>query len=100
VLELGFARVRWFLSLDADDLPSQVRQAGGHAYRSLTVDGEALELSPGFTDLHTRSYEEILAGRGFRIAEARPAIELIHRMRNTEVTTPRDALRWLPMKSA
>ncbi len=100
VLELEWARVRWFLSVDSDDLPEKVKQEGGYAYRSLTIDGEALEFSPGFTDLHTRSYEEILAGRGFRIQDARGAIQLIHRIRTTDLSAPSESLRSPSNKSA
>ena len=64
-LEYEHARVRWFLSVDVDDVPEAAREAGQRTYRSITVDGEEIEFSGGFTDLHTRSYEEILAGRGF-----------------------------------
>ncbi|MCA9154265.1 MAG: Gfo/Idh/MocA family oxidoreductase [Pirellulaceae bacterium] len=77
VLELEAARVRWFLSIDEDDLPAQHRAEGKFAYRSMTLDGQEIEFSDGFTNLHTRVYEEILAGRGARIAEARPAIETV-----------------------
>ena len=78
VLELERARVKWFLSTDADDLPDHVVQEGGYAFRSMTYNGQEIEFSGGFTDLHTRVYEEILAGRGTGISDARPAIELAH----------------------
>lgn len=90
-LELERADVTWFLSVDAVDLPASARRQGRAAHRSLSVDGESLEFSSGFADLHTRSYGEILAGRGFGIEEARPAIELIHRVRHTAVS-PRPRL--------
>ncbi len=77
-LELQRARVRWFLSTDATDLPEQVVQSGGYAHRSMTYNGQEIEFSGGFTDLHTRVYEEILAGRGTGLQDARPAIELAH----------------------
>ncbi len=81
LLELERARVRWFLSLDRADLPAA---AGGRTtHRSLTMDGEAIEFSAGFTELHTACYREILAGRGFGIREARDSIELAHRIRTT-----------------
>nr|MCU0982435.1 Gfo/Idh/MocA family oxidoreductase [Pirellulaceae bacterium] len=64
LLELERARVRWFLSVDEDDLPESTRAAGKFAYRSMTLDGQEIEFSDGFTDLHTRVYREILAGRG------------------------------------
>jgi UDP-N-acetyl-2-amino-2-deoxyglucuronate dehydrogenase len=89
-LELERARVRWFLSVDADDLPLEARNSGKTAWRSLQMDGEELEFSSGFADLHTRVYEEILAGRGLGIADARPSIELLHRIRTAEPQTPGD----------
>lgn len=80
-LELEHARVRWFLSVDANDLPADVRKKGGFAHRSITIDGEELDLSAGFTDLHTEVYRDILAGGGFGIEDARPAIDLVHLVR-------------------
>lgn len=80
-LEYERARVRWLLSIDADDLPSHVSAAGQRTYRSITVDGEEIEFSGGFVDLHTRSYEEILAGQGFRPEDTRSAIETVARIR-------------------
>jgi UDP-N-acetyl-2-amino-2-deoxyglucuronate dehydrogenase len=77
-LHLARADVRWFLSTDADDLPQRVRDAGGYAYRSMTYDGQELEFSDGFQDLHTRVYNQILEGDAPGIREARPAIELVH----------------------
>jgi UDP-N-acetyl-2-amino-2-deoxyglucuronate dehydrogenase len=68
-IELEHARVRWFLSVDSQDLPAQAKTAGKTTYRSITVDGKEVEFSEGFTDLHTRVYEETLAGRGFGIAD-------------------------------
>ena len=84
-LELERARVRWFLSVDEADLPTAVKESGKFAYRSMTMDGQELEFSDGFKNLHTRSYEEILAGNGFGIREARPAIELVHRINSLDI---------------
>ncbi|MEX1054945.1 MAG: Gfo/Idh/MocA family oxidoreductase [Rhodothermales bacterium] len=84
-LELQNADVQWFLSIDANDLPPGVE---GRTYRSITVDGEEVEFSGGFTDLHTRVYEETLAGRGFGIDDARPSIELVDLIRTAQVTAP------------
>jgi UDP-N-acetyl-2-amino-2-deoxyglucuronate dehydrogenase len=84
-LELERARVKWFLSVDEADLPVEAKEAGKFAHRSMTIDGEELEFSDGFTNLHTRAYEEILAGNGFGINEARPAIELVHRINSLDV---------------
>ena len=82
-LELAGARVRWFLSVDAGDLPKQRAEAGRGAYRSLTMDGQEIDFSVGFDNLHTRVYEETLAGRGFGIADARPSVELVHAIRHS-----------------
>lgn len=80
-LEYERARVRWFLSVDVDDVPEGPRSAGQRTYRSITVDGEEIEFSGGFTDLHVRSYEEILAGRGFGLEENRTAISTVAAIR-------------------
>lgn len=84
-LEYENARVRWFLSVDYDDVPTTQKEAGQRTYRSITVDGEEIEFSGGFTDLHTRSYEEILAGRGYGLEENRTAIEAVTAIRNAPV---------------
>ncbi len=81
-LELEKANVNWFLSIDANTLPNDVRQAGKRTFRSLSIDDEEFEFSEGFTELHTRSYEEILKGNGFSIEESRKSIELVHAIRN------------------
>ena len=77
-LELKQARVRYFLSINGEHLPEGVTGS----YRSITVGGEKFEFSQGFSDLHTRSYEEILAGRGFHISEARECIQTVYEIRN------------------
>jgi UDP-N-acetyl-2-amino-2-deoxyglucuronate dehydrogenase len=81
-LELEKARVRWFLSLDSNDLPYQAKQKGARTYRSIVMDKTEIEFSEGFTDLHTKSYEEILAGRGFGLQDARPSVEVVYQIRN------------------
>jgi len=81
-LEFENARVRWFLSISANDLPADVREKGQRTYRSITIDGDELEFSGGFEDLHTRSYEHILAGGGFSLDDGRTAIELVAGIRN------------------
>lgn len=85
-LALERARVRWFLSLDARDLPFALEPGARTTFRSITVDGQAVEFSDGFADLHTRVYEDVLAGRGCGIAAARPAISLVHQIRTAPVT--------------
>lgn len=81
-LELERARVRWFLSLDTADLPEEAARSGKRTFRSIKIDGKELEFSEGFTDLHTRSYEEILKGRGFGLADARASVEIAHDIRH------------------
>jgi len=80
-LQLKQARVRWFLSLDHNDLPRQAVEKGLPTYRSITVNKEEIEFSGGFTDLHTESYKHILSGKGFGIKEARNSIEIVHNIR-------------------
>jgi UDP-N-acetyl-2-amino-2-deoxyglucuronate dehydrogenase len=82
-LELENARIRWFLSLDYDDIPDAVKKTGNRTFRSITVDGEEIEFSEGFTDLHTLSYQEILAGRGFGLNDARQSVETAYTIRNS-----------------
>jgi UDP-N-acetyl-2-amino-2-deoxyglucuronate dehydrogenase len=83
-LELEHARIRWLLSLNADDLPKQAIEADQRTYRSITMDGEEFEFSGGFTELHTRSYEKILEGSGFGLSDVKPVTELIHDIRVAE----------------
>lgn len=85
-LALANADVHWYLSAEAADLPFTPEPGQRATYRSITVDGAQLEFSEGFTDLHTRVYEEVLAGRGFGIDDARPSIELSHRIRHESIT--------------
>ena len=84
-LELEKANVRWFLSINSDTLPSEIKAKNQSTYRSIKVDGEEIEFSNGFTNLHTESYKQILAGKGFGIEEARTSIEIVHDIRNKEV---------------
>ena len=82
LLRLRKARVRYFLSINADCLPPNAVQGEKRTYRTILIDGQEFEFSQGFTELHTKSYQEILAGRGFRIGEARPCIQLVSDIRN------------------
>ncbi|QFR33425.1 Gfo/Idh/MocA family oxidoreductase [Ancylobacter sp. TS-1] len=84
-LEFERARVRWFLSVELEDVPAAIRETGQRTYRSILIDGEEFEFSGGFTDLHQRSYEEILAGRGFGIDDNREAINTVAGMRRCEL---------------
>lgn len=83
--DLAHARVRWFLSVNPEYLPAEATEKGMRTYRSIQVDGEEIEFSGGFTDLHTLSYQEVLAGRGFPLEEARSSLETVYTIRNAEV---------------
>jgi UDP-N-acetyl-2-amino-2-deoxyglucuronate dehydrogenase len=82
-LELEKARVRWFLSINEDTIPAEIRAQGKRTFRSIQIEGAELEFSDGFTDLHTSSYEGILSGEGFRIGETKRAIDIVHDIRHT-----------------
>lgn len=82
-IEYENARVRWFLSIDYNDIPADVKAKGSRTYRSIVIDGQEFEFSEGFTDLHTESYRQILAGRGFRLDENKSAINTVAEIRNS-----------------
>lgn len=83
-LEFAQARVKWFLSINYNTISEDLKAKGARTYRSLKIEGQEFEFSGGFTDLHTRSYEEILKGNGFEIGEAKKAIEIVHNIRHQE----------------
>ena len=83
-LKLKHANVRWFLSVKYDYIPDEIKATGQRTYRSITVDGEEIEFSGGFTELHTRSYEEILKGNGFGLDEAYGSIKTVSMIRNLD----------------
>ena len=82
-LEFDRARVRWFLSINENVLPEEIQQKGQRTYRSISIEGEELEFSAGFTDLHTKVYQDILEGKGYGLSDARTAIEIVHDIRNS-----------------
>lgn len=84
-LEYEKAKVRWFLSIDANHLPDNAVQGEKLTYRSIDIEGEELEFSGGFTDLHTQSYENIMAGNGYGVEENRAAIQTVYDMRNAAI---------------
>ena len=88
-LQLERARVRWFLSIDASHLPETQKRLGQRTYRFIGVGGEEVEFSEGFTDLHTESYRQILAGEGFGLDVVRPAVQAVSDLRNAPVVGPR-----------
>jgi UDP-N-acetyl-2-amino-2-deoxyglucuronate dehydrogenase len=81
-LDLERARVKWYLSLDYNDIPENIKEGGQRTYRSITLDGKEIEFSGGFTDLHTASYEHILEGKGYGIYDSKPAIDIVYSIRN------------------
>ncbi|MCW8994969.1 MAG: Gfo/Idh/MocA family oxidoreductase [Psychromonas sp.] len=81
-IELKNANVKWFLSTDRNDLPEEISKKGVPTFRSITVDGEQIQFSEGFTDLHTQVYEETLKGNGFGLEDARPSITLVQKLRS------------------
>ena len=85
-LELEHARVRWFLSINADHLPDEQVAKGQRTFRSVTVDGEEIEFTDGFADLHTESYRHIMEAGGFGLEDARCAVETVFQIRNASET--------------
>lgn len=81
-LELERANVRWFLSINYETIPEEIKVQGKRTYRSIQIEGEELEFSEGFTELHNLSYERILAGKGFSIKDTKKAIEIVHDIRH------------------
>ena len=84
-LEYAQARVRWFLSVNAEDLPDKVKAQGQRTFRNITADGQQIEFSQGFTDLHTKIYEDILQGGGFGLEENRVAIQTVADIRSMDL---------------
>jgi UDP-N-acetyl-2-amino-2-deoxyglucuronate dehydrogenase len=85
-LELERARVRWFLSINAEHLPEAQRAKGQRTYRSITVGGKEVEFSEGFTDLHTASYSEIIAGGGYGLEDAKPSVQIVQMIREAQLS--------------
>ena len=83
-LEFDRARVRWFLSINYEVIPTEIKLKGQRTYRSIKVEGEELEFSGGFTDLHTKVYKGVLKGNGYSLEDARQAIEIVHNIRKSE----------------
>lgn len=97
-LEYERARVRWFLSIDEEHLPENVRMNGQRTFRSISIDGQEVEFSDGFSDLHTFSYQEILAGRGFGLDANRTAIQTVADIRCSEICTSSERHHFLRSK--
>jgi len=85
-LEFKQARVRWFLSINYDLIPDDIKAKDQRTFRSITVDGNEIEFSGGFFDLHTKSYEKIINGEGFGLEDAENAVQLVHDIRNAQLT--------------
>ena len=86
-LEFEKARVRWFLSIDEDKLPLEIKEKGQRTFRSIQLNNEEIEFSNGFTELHTLSYQEILNGKGFSLQDAKPSVAIAAGIRNSSITT-------------
>jgi len=82
-LKLKNANVRWFLSVDYNDIPKEIKEKNQRTFRSITVEGEEIEFSGGFTDLHTLSYQEIIKGNGFGLEDTKKSIEIVYKIRNS-----------------
>jgi UDP-N-acetyl-2-amino-2-deoxyglucuronate dehydrogenase len=89
-LELKQARVKWYLSIDSNDLPGNIKGIGQRTFRSITIDGEEIEFSDGFTDLHTQTYQQILDGNGFGLEESKKSIEMVYSIRNADPIGKKD----------
>ncbi|MFC1680673.1 Gfo/Idh/MocA family oxidoreductase [Pseudomonadota bacterium] len=89
-LELEQARVKWFLSVDGNDLPVGMLAEGVSAFRSIIIDGEEIDFTNGVGDLHNRVYQDILSGGGYGVEDARPAVELVHKLNNLDISTRPD----------
>lgn len=89
-LRLRRANVRWFMSIDRNDLPERAVAAGKTTYRSISIEGREIGFSDGFTDLHTESYNQILSGNGFGLDDARAAVEIVHAIRNAPLESMGD----------
>jgi UDP-N-acetyl-2-amino-2-deoxyglucuronate dehydrogenase len=97
-LRCGQAQIEWFLSVNAQHLPEAASAAGRRTHRSIEIDGQELEFSEGFGDLHTETYRQVVAGAGFGLSEVRPAVEMAHRIRNAPLAPLGDAYH--PLASA
>lgn len=86
LLRLERANVNWFLSCDYNRLPQEVKERGQRTFRNVSVNGEQIEFSKGFTNLHIKSYEEILKGNGFNIEDVKPSIELVYNIAKAKIT--------------
>ncbi len=86
-LEFKKARVRWFLSINDKVLPKDIAEKGQRTYRSITVDGKEIEFSDGFFDLHTKSYQNIMDGKGFILDDAKQSIDIVHNIRTKKISS-------------
>ncbi len=89
-LILEKAKVKWFLSINSDVIPSAIQTKGAQTFRSLKIEGQEFEFSSGFHELHTHSYEKILQGEGFSLEKSKKAIQLVHDIRHVSLTEPKD----------
>lgn len=97
-LELENARVRWFLSIDYNDLPGAVKSRGQRTYRSIMIENSEIEFSGGFTDLHTETYKHILGGKGFGLEDARNSVKTVYEIRKGKTVTGKGEIHPLALK--
>lgn len=97
-VEFKNATVKWYLSIDRNDLPEDVVAQGKPTFRSIKIDNEEIEFTEGFTDLHTRVYERTLSGNGFGIDIARPSIQLVYKIRNENLSADRETMHPILLK--
>lgn len=97
-LELENARVRWFLSIDYNDLPAAVKSKGQRTYRSIMIENSEIEFSGGFTDLHTETYKHILGGKGFGLEDARNSVKTVYEIRKGKTVTGKGEIHPLALK--
>jgi UDP-N-acetyl-2-amino-2-deoxyglucuronate dehydrogenase len=97
-MELQNANVKWFLSIDSNDLPKENITKGKPTHRSITIDGNELEFTEGFTDLHTKIYEKVLSGNGFGIETARPSIETAYAIRHLQISNEKELFHPMMLK--
>ena len=84
-LKFKQANVNWYLSINAENLPPEIKSKGQSTFRTLTIEDNEIEFSKGFTDLHTVSYQKIIEGKGYGLKDARNSIEIVSQIRNKEI---------------
>ena len=84
-IRLQRAKVDWYLSINPENLPVTEKERGVSTFRTLSIEGEEIDFSKGFTDLHTASYQKIIAGKGYGLLDAKNSIDIVSKIRNTVI---------------